>query len=152
MNIVEKLQLYGVGVSLLDGDIKLSGLPGVPPGDRAAVDDLIKQIKASKAEVTEMLQQGIPPPPEPPKPRNIKPRLLTVGDEMLLKVCKQQQEYIKQSEAVRGNICKGLNNGESLESLFLDAVKCISLMTGDTVVYKIAERQLGTQEVTQCPT
>lgn len=43
------------------------------------------------------------------------------------------QDNIKTSGTLRTEIIKGARAGESITTLFLSAVKCISLMTGDTV-------------------
>lgn len=45
------------------------------------------------------------------------------------------QENIKRAGELRSNILKGLQAGEDPIALLLQAIKCISLMTGDTVIY-----------------
>ena len=55
---------------------------------------------------------------------------------------KDYQEKIKTSSDYRIMINKGVKSGEPIESLFLRAVKCIELMTGDTTVYTGAKKAL----------
>lgn len=49
--------------------------------------------------------------------------------------CTEYQENIKRSEELRAEILKGIRSGEDLEKLLINSLKCISLMTGDTVIY-----------------
>ena len=57
----------------------------------------------------------------------------------LLETYRQLQDNIKASGTLRTDILKGARAGESIATLFLSAVKCISLMTGDTVFYRQIE-------------
>lgn len=50
-------------------------------------------------------------------------------------VMKEYQENIKKSEELRREILKGINQGESTTDLLIKALECISLTTGDTVIY-----------------
>jgi len=45
-------------------------------------------------------------------------------------------ENIKLSEHLRSEINIGTKAGESIETLYVKALKCISLMTGDTIFYE----------------
>ena len=45
------------------------------------------------------------------------------------------QQNIKRAGTLRGDIVKGIQSGENPLELLLKAVECISLMTGDTVIY-----------------
>lgn len=45
------------------------------------------------------------------------------------------QNNIKKAGELRSNILKGLQAGEDPIALLLQAIECISLMTGDTVIY-----------------
>lgn len=57
----------------------------------------------------------------------------------LLETYQLLQDNIKASGTLRTEILKGARAGESIATLFLSAVKCISLMTGDTVFYSQIE-------------
>ena len=57
----------------------------------------------------------------------------------LLDTYRKLQDNIKASGTLRTDIIKGARAGESITALFLSAVKCISLMTGDTVFYSQIE-------------
>lgn len=59
-----------------------------------------------------------------------------------LEVYKTYQENIKTSSQLQTDILKGLKAGEDVYSLFLKAVKAISLMTSNTVFYTQAEADL----------
>jgi hypothetical protein len=48
---------------------------------------------------------------------------------------KKQCENIRKSEHLRCKIYKGVKQGVDIEALLIDAIECISLMTGDTVFY-----------------
>lgn len=52
-----------------------------------------------------------------------------------LEVYRRQQEAIKQTEQIQADIAKGIRNGESMTTLFLLAVKGLSLATGNSVLY-----------------
>ena len=56
----------------------------------------------------------------------------------------EYQKNILLSDSLRCEINKGLKSGEDIYSLFLKAAKVISLMTGDTVFYDIAKKDLLT--------
>ena len=45
------------------------------------------------------------------------------------------QQNIKRAGTLREDIVKGIQSGEDPVALLLKAVECISLMTGDTVIY-----------------
>jgi len=62
--------------------------------------------------------------------------------ERLRQAYKDYQENIKNSSDLRISILKGLKAGKPLEVLFLEAVKCISCMTGDTVIFTQSKRDL----------
>jgi hypothetical protein len=55
---------------------------------------------------------------------------------------KRLAENIKKSEAIRTKITKGIQAGESTYRLLLQAMECISLMTGDTVFYSQGKDEL----------
>lgn len=57
-------------------------------------------------------------------------------------VYKSYQNNIRAAGSLRADILKGLRAGEEAEGLLLKACKTISLMTGDTVFNKQAERDL----------
>lgn len=59
--------------------------------------------------------------------------------ERILAVYKEYQHNIKESGDLRTAILKGAKVGEPPVALLLKAVKCISLMTGDTVFYSQLE-------------
>lgn len=59
--------------------------------------------------------------------------------ERYFEVCKEYQKNIRESELLRSQILIGLKEGENIYSLFLKAVKAISLMTGEDVFYKLAD-------------
>lgn len=52
------------------------------------------------------------------------------------------QQNIKRAGTLRGDILKGLRAGEDPLAILLKAVECISLMTGDTVVYTQSKADL----------
>ncbi len=54
----------------------------------------------------------------------------------------EYQKNILISDSLRCEINKGLKAGEDIYSLFLKALKVISLMTSDTVFYDVAEKDL----------
>ena len=55
----------------------------------------------------------------------------------------EYQKNIKRSEALRAGILKGLREREDPRALLLKAVECISLMTGETVIYSQAKEDLN---------
>lgn len=62
--------------------------------------------------------------------------------EQARKVYATQQENIKLTESLRGDITKGIQTGESPLSLLLKALECISLTTGDTLIYSEGKENL----------
>ena len=60
----------------------------------------------------------------------------------LLETYQRLQGNIKASGTLRTGIIKGARAGENITTLFLSAVKCISLMTGDTVFYSQIEEDM----------
>ncbi len=59
-----------------------------------------------------------------------------------LEVYRTYQENIRKSELLQSSILKGVAAGEDVYSLFLQAVKCISLMTSDELFYRQTEADL----------
>jgi len=59
--------------------------------------------------------------------------------ERTLEVYREYQKNIRESGSLRTDILKGAKAGEPPVALLLKAVKCISLMTGDTVFYSQLE-------------
>jgi len=59
--------------------------------------------------------------------------------ERTLAIYREYQHNIKESGSLRTAILKGAKVGEPPVALLLKAVKCISLMTGDTVFYSQLE-------------
>lgn len=59
--------------------------------------------------------------------------------ERALDVYREYQKNIRESEELRAAILKGAKAGEQPVDLLLKAVKCISLMTKDTVFYNQIE-------------
>ena len=53
-------------------------------------------------------------------------------NDLFKKIINEFQSNIKKSETLRAEILKGQLAGESTDMLFIKAVECISLMTGDT--------------------
>lgn len=51
------------------------------------------------------------------------------------RVCKERAEQVRQSEALRSEIMRGLNEGMSTAEALLKAAEVIRLITGDTVFY-----------------
>ena len=56
-----------------------------------------------------------------------------------LAICREYQQNIKTSSQLQTEILKGVRAGEDIYSLFLKAVKVISLMTSNTVFYSQLE-------------
>ena len=56
-----------------------------------------------------------------------------------LAICREYQQNIKTSSQLQTEILKGVRAGEDIYSLFLKAVKAISLMTSNTVFYSQIE-------------
>jgi len=56
-----------------------------------------------------------------------------------LAICREYQQNIKTSSQLQTEILKGARAGEDIYSLFLKAVKAISLMTSNTVFYSQIE-------------
>ena len=52
------------------------------------------------------------------------------------------QQNIKRAGTLRSEILKGLRAGEDPRAILLKAVECISLMTGDTVIYSQSKKDL----------
>lgn len=57
-------------------------------------------------------------------------------------VYKEHQQNIKKSGALRSDVLKGINEGESPLSILLKAVECISLMTGDEAFYNQSKNSI----------
>ena len=53
-----------------------------------------------------------------------------------LELFRYLQDNIKKSERLRCKINKDVKAGADIFDLLIDAIKCISLMTGDTVFYE----------------
>ncbi len=58
------------------------------------------------------------------------------------RICAVYQENTKKASALLGEILKGLKQGEVLPALFLKAMECLSLLTGDAVVYLQSKEDL----------
>jgi len=56
-----------------------------------------------------------------------------------LAICREYQQNIKTSSQLQTEILKGVRAGEDIYSLFLKAVKAISLMTSNTIFYSQIE-------------
>ena len=59
-----------------------------------------------------------------------------------LEVYAAHQEAIIKSGQLTSEITKGIRAGEKLENLFLKAIECISLMTGDKLFYELNKNNL----------
>lgn len=64
--------------------------------------------------------------------------------ERSLEICRAYQENTKRSEQLQTDILKGIQAGEGFYSLFLKAVKTISIMTSNPVFYTQAEADTRT--------
>lgn len=53
-----------------------------------------------------------------------------------------QQKNTERASTLRANIAKDLRQGEPLPAILLQALECISLMTGDTIVYTQGKEDL----------
>lgn len=62
--------------------------------------------------------------------------------EQLREMYSTYQENIKRAGSCRSDVLKGIKRGEDPLDLLLTAIECISLMTGDTVIYKQAEEDI----------
>lgn len=62
--------------------------------------------------------------------------------EEALRICKEHRENEKKSSMLQSEILKGLKAGADIYSLFLKAAKAISLMTGESLFYTQAEKDL----------
>lgn len=61
----------------------------------------------------------------------------------MLKAYQEYEENKSHSMLLKGDIVKGLNDGEDLEELFLKAIKAIGCMTGERSYYDIVEKKLN---------
>lgn len=81
--------------------------------------------------------ENIPFPGKPKmKPQNV---VLTAHMELeqkRLELYRHVQENIRKSSQLRSKINKDIQAGANHYSVLLDAIQCISLMTGDTVFYE----------------
>lgn len=59
-----------------------------------------------------------------------------------LNICREYQKNIKISSQLQTEILKGARSGEEIYSLFLKAVKAISLMTSNTIFYSQLEEDI----------
>lgn len=62
--------------------------------------------------------------------------------ERLREMYSTYQENIKKAGSCRSDLLKGIKQGEDPLALLLTAVECISLMTGDTVIYTQAKEDI----------
>lgn len=62
--------------------------------------------------------------------------------EQLREMYSTYQENIKKAGSCRSDVLKGIKRGEDPLDLLLKAVECISLMTGDTVIYTQAKEDI----------
>lgn len=62
--------------------------------------------------------------------------------ERILQVCKDYQHNTREAEGLTTAILKGARAGEPPVTLLLKAVKCIGLMTGETVTYSQLEEDI----------
>jgi hypothetical protein len=60
----------------------------------------------------------------------------------MIEIYKKYQDNIRVSETLQSEIAKGVKNGEDVHSLFLKAVKAISLMTGTSLYYEMIEQSV----------
>lgn len=67
-------------------------------------------------------------------------------DKQTWEYSKKQAENILKSERLRCKIYKDVKAGADTYSLLIDAIKCISLMTGDTVFYDQNIKELRERE------
>ena len=63
--------------------------------------------------------------------------------EKLREIYHIQQENIRKADTLRSEILKGIQRAEEPTVLLLKAIKCISLMTGDTVIYTQSKRDIS---------
>ena len=76
---------------------------------------------------------------EKPKPQQTETGILTAHierEKQSQELFKKVADNIRLSEILRCKINKDVIAGADTYSLLLDAIKCISLMTGDTVFYE----------------
>ena len=62
--------------------------------------------------------------------------------EQAARICAEHQKNTLLTDSLQCKINKGLKSGESIYTLFLKAVQAISLMTGNTVFYDVAKKDL----------
>lgn len=62
--------------------------------------------------------------------------------ERLREMYSTYQENIKRAGSCRSDVLKGIKRGEDPLALLLTAIECISLMTGDTVIYTQAKEDI----------
>lgn len=62
--------------------------------------------------------------------------------EEALRICREHQQNTAKSQMLQSEILKGLKSGEDIYTLFLKAAKAISLMTGESLFYTQAEKDL----------
>lgn len=59
-----------------------------------------------------------------------------------IEMFKTYQDNIRRSDQIREELMRGVRSGERAESLFLKAVRAISLMTGDSLFYEQIEKDI----------
>lgn len=64
--------------------------------------------------------------------------------EFIAQVRDTQAENVRRAGALRGEITKGIRAGQDPYILLLEAIECISKMTGDSIFYEQNEAQLKT--------
>ena len=105
-----------------------------------------EQNQATQAEIDKLLKNNaLKRPTSDEKGKgNIKPlvnkeNVIEALQERLAGVYKEYQQNIKTSSQLQTEILKGARAGEDIYSLFLKAVKAISLMTSNTLFYSQIE-------------
>lgn len=63
--------------------------------------------------------------------------------EKLREIYHIQQENIRRAGTLRSEILKGIKRAEEPTALLLKALKCISLMTGDTAIYTQSKKDIS---------
>lgn len=86
--------------------------------------------------------QEPPADSKPPELHSIGLDRLQQERQAILDTYRRQQDAIKRSNSLETEILKGLQAGEPIPSLFLKAIECIGLITGNTVLKTMAERDI----------
>lgn len=107
---------------------RLKEISQIPPSNEAQGEDTSTKDTASKG--SDMARESL----------ELQRKKARYND--MLEVYKEYQANKKLANQIQTDIRKGIQEGESMDELFLKAIKVIGLMTGERHYYEMTRKQL----------